>query len=746
MRPTLVTGANGHVGNNLCRLLVARGEPVRAMIRPSADPAPLAGLDLEIVRGDIVDPASTGRALEGCGRLYHSAAGFLMWSRAPERDIIRPSVEGTRNVLEAAARAGVEKVLYTSTSGTMGLPTRPDQPFDETHFNTEPHTHYLRGKIAAEKEAFAIAGRTGLPVTSIHPGFVLGPRFWKPSESVHQVEQFLNHGSPIYFDGGFGVVDVEDVARGAILAMDKGRTGERYLLSGENVTVKGLFDLMAEATGLPAPRVKLPVGVLRAVVAAELPQLAEPADRAGHGARLRDEALPHGRREARVAEPAQARGRGRVEAAPELELAARARLEAPEPVRDAVLDARVVADVEVEVAERALGAPVAAVERVALGDVEGAGNHLAVLARDHEHEARAQALARQREEALVQVLLPPGELVDRAAVEREHAREERVGDAVADVGHDLDALGGELAALAAHLVAPLAAQAHEVVGEGREARVRPVVLPAGAGEPAARLERRRLVGETEVDVCGREVVLVAHVLDGRGERRDDLAAVGARRGEEARAGHRREGDRDQELRVIVDALAGRGGGPVLVEDELAQAKPLHVERAGPDQALALPERQEARQPAGRGGGGARVLEDREPLPLEEGRAVTDQRVPRRVRDVAHRFEEAEGLHTIGLRAGDGRALPASRRSIAPATRAGARARQRGRGGAAARRPPPRGARRWRARRRGPGGARAPSRPSARRRRTRRCCAGPCPSRAPAAGAPSSPPPGRRRAR
>src|SRR2546421_1304114 len=268
MKPTLVTGANGHVGNNLCRLLVARGEPVRAMIRPSADPAPLAGLDLEIVRGDIMDPASTAHALEGCRRLYHTAAGFLMWSRDPERDIIRPSVEGTRNVLEGAARAGVEKVLYTSTSGTMGLPTRPDQPFDETRFNSEPHTHYRRGKIAAEKEAFAIAGRTGLPVTSIHPGFVLGPRFWKPSESVHQVEQFLNHGAPVYFDGGFGVVDVEDVARGAMLAMDKGRAGERYLLSGENVSVKGLFDLMAEATGLPAPRVKLPVPVLRVVAAA----------------------------------------------------------------------------------------------------------------------------------------------------------------------------------------------------------------------------------------------------------------------------------------------------------------------------------------------------------------------------------------------------------------------------------------------------------------------------------------------
>src|SRR5436190_18188382 len=99
MKPTLVTGANGHVGNYLCRALVARGEPVRAMIRASADPAPLAGLDLQIVRGDILDPVTTAAAVEGCGRLYHTAAGFLMWSRDPERDIIRPRVEGTRHVL-----------------------------------------------------------------------------------------------------------------------------------------------------------------------------------------------------------------------------------------------------------------------------------------------------------------------------------------------------------------------------------------------------------------------------------------------------------------------------------------------------------------------------------------------------------------------------------------------------------------------------------------------------------------------
>ena len=267
MKPTLVTGANGHVGNNICRMLVERGERVRAMLRDSASDEPLRGLDLEIVRGDIMDRDSTARALEGCGRVYHTAAGFVMWSRDPERDIIRPSVDGTRHVMEAAAKAGVEKVMYTSTTGTMGFSTSPDRSFDETHFNTEPHTYYVRGKIAAEKEAFAIAKRTKLPTTSIHPGFILGPRFWKLSESVKQVADFLNHGMPMYFEGGFGVVDVDDVARGALLAMDKGRDGERYIVSGENVTVKQLFDLIADLTGLKAPSIKAPVPVIRLLAA-----------------------------------------------------------------------------------------------------------------------------------------------------------------------------------------------------------------------------------------------------------------------------------------------------------------------------------------------------------------------------------------------------------------------------------------------------------------------------------------------
>ncbi|TMA36706.1 MAG: NAD-dependent epimerase/dehydratase family protein, partial [Deltaproteobacteria bacterium] len=265
MKPTLVTGANGHVGNNLCRLLVARGARVRAMIRASADPAALAGLDVEIVHGDIRDAAATARAVAGCERVYHTAAGFLMWARDPERDIVASSVEGTRNVLDAAVRAGVEKVLYVSTGGTIGFTDSPDVILDETHDTRAPHTHYFRGKVAAEKEAFAIGARGKVPVVAINPGFILGPRFFKLSESVRQVADFVNRGMPFYFDGGFPVVDVEDVAQGAVLGLEKGRAGERYIVAGENVTVKQLYDLIAEFTGMRAPRLRAPVPVVRAI-------------------------------------------------------------------------------------------------------------------------------------------------------------------------------------------------------------------------------------------------------------------------------------------------------------------------------------------------------------------------------------------------------------------------------------------------------------------------------------------------
>jgi hypothetical protein len=149
--------------------------------------------------------------------------------------------------------------------GTIGFSPTPDALRTEADHNTQPHTPYFIGKIAAEKEAFAIGEREKLPVTAINPGFILGPRFWKLSESTRQVVDYLNNGIPVYFDGGFGVVDVEDVANGALLAMDKGADRERYIVSGENVTVKQLFQHISELTGISAPQWKVPVPVLRVI-------------------------------------------------------------------------------------------------------------------------------------------------------------------------------------------------------------------------------------------------------------------------------------------------------------------------------------------------------------------------------------------------------------------------------------------------------------------------------------------------
>ena len=310
-------------------------------------------------------------------------------------------------------------------------------------------------------------------------------------------------------------------------------------------------------------------------------------------------------------------GGARLEAAELLELAACPGLEATELRRDAVLDGSVVADVEVEVAERAYRAPVATVERVALLHVERAGDHLASLARHDQAEPVAQALSGQLEEAVVEVLLPPGEALDGRLVELEHPRHERRRDVAARVHRDLHAVRRERAALAARLVATLAAQAREVLVERGEAGVRPVILVARALQPAAGTQHGRLVGQAEVHVDRRETVPAAPLFERRGERGDDLAPRGPH-GEEARPGDRREGYAHQELRVVGDPRPSRGCGPALIEDELPEAVALHIEGTGPHELAVLPERQVLGQPARRGRRAPRVLDGGEPLPLEEG--------------------------------------------------------------------------------------------------------------------------------
>src|SRR5262249_20213716 len=327
-------------------------------------------------------------------------------------------------------------------------------------------------------------------------------------------------------------------------------------------------------------------------------------------------------------------------------LAPRSGLEAAQLAADAVLDGGIVADVEVEVAERARRPPVAAVERVALLHVERAGDHLLASTRRHQAEPVAQPLSGELEEAPLEVLLPPGEPLDGRPIEVEHPRQERSGDIGARVHGDRHAVLGRGAALTAHLVATFAAQAREVVVERREAGIRPVVLVGRALEPAALPQRRGLVGQAEVDVDRREALTPAPLLEYLGEHVDDLASPACRR-QEAGPGDGREGYTDEELRVVADPRAPCGRGPALVEDELTQAVALHVERARAHQLAVLPERQVLGQPAGRGDGAPRVLEGGEPLPLEERRALLPHdRVPRDPPDVPHDAQDPERPHMI----------------------------------------------------------------------------------------------------
>lgn len=264
MPKTLVTGASGHIGNNIVRLLLREGREVRAMVRGTSNREALAGLDVEIVEGDIQDAESLKRALSGCSVVHHTAAAYRIWSRDPDREIVRPTVDGTRNLLEAAAQVRVTNIVYVSSAGTVGF-TTDGLPLTEGSFHTAPALPYIKAKVEAEKLAMEFCRHTGVRLVLVLPGFVLGPHFYSLNPSVLQVKNFIDPGMPLYFEGGFSIVDVRDVARGCLLAEELGRSGERYILAGENATIRTLLELLAQITGLPSPRWKAPVGFVRSL-------------------------------------------------------------------------------------------------------------------------------------------------------------------------------------------------------------------------------------------------------------------------------------------------------------------------------------------------------------------------------------------------------------------------------------------------------------------------------------------------
>jgi dihydroflavonol-4-reductase len=257
---TLVTGATGFLGSHVARALAGRGDDVRVLVRASSDLRALDGIEAERCTGDLRDRASLERALESTGRVYHVAADYRLWARDP-REIHESNVRGTQNLLDAARRAGVGKFVYTSTVATIAVPREGRIPNEETQaYAGEMIGHYKRSKFEAEQCALR-AAEAGLPVVIVNPTTPVGPGDWKPTPTGKIIVDFLNGRMPGYVDTGLNFVPVEDCARGHLLAAELGRTGERYILGGRNLTLKQMLDILSLTSGRPAPRWKIPHAV-----------------------------------------------------------------------------------------------------------------------------------------------------------------------------------------------------------------------------------------------------------------------------------------------------------------------------------------------------------------------------------------------------------------------------------------------------------------------------------------------------
>ncbi|HEV8147726.1 MAG TPA: NAD-dependent epimerase/dehydratase family protein, partial [Bryobacteraceae bacterium] len=232
MKPTLVTGATGFVGWHVTRQLLDRGDAVRALAR---DPAKLRELDgVEPVRGDLQDADSLKRSVEGCSVVYHVAADYRLWTRDPQ-DMFRSNVDGTRNLLDAARRAGVERVVYTSTVGCMGFVPNGLGDEDSPVSRADMTGPYKQSKWDAERVAIEFAA-AGFPVVIVNPTAPIGDHDFKPTPTGKIVVDFVRGAIPAFLDTGLNVVDVRDVAAGHLAACERGRSGERYILGAENLT------------------------------------------------------------------------------------------------------------------------------------------------------------------------------------------------------------------------------------------------------------------------------------------------------------------------------------------------------------------------------------------------------------------------------------------------------------------------------------------------------------------------------
>jgi dihydroflavonol-4-reductase len=255
-----VTGATGFVGSHVARLLSEQGADLRLLVRPTSRRENIADLKAEPVVGDVNDLSSLKKGMEGCEAVFHVAADYRLWVRRPE-EMYAANVEGTRAILRAAQEANVRRVVYTSSVATMGF-TGNGTPCDETSPVSVDDMvgHYKRSKYMAEQVVLE-AGRAGADVVMVNPTTPVGERDIKPTPTGRIIVDFLRKKFPAYVDTGLNLVDVREIASGHLAALEKARPGERYILGGENLTLKQVFDKLQAITGIPGPRVKIPHAV-----------------------------------------------------------------------------------------------------------------------------------------------------------------------------------------------------------------------------------------------------------------------------------------------------------------------------------------------------------------------------------------------------------------------------------------------------------------------------------------------------
>jgi dihydroflavonol-4-reductase len=263
-----VTGATGFLGSHVARVLAEEGADLRLLVRPTSDLRNLDGLKADRVTGDLRVPASIVKALAGCDVVFHVAADYRLWVRDPA-EMYRSNVEGTRAVLEAARKQGVRRVVYTSSVATMGFSSIRGNVADDVTNNVADENspvsladmigHYKRSKFMAEQAAFE-AAKSGVDVVVVNPSTPIGERDIKPTPTGRIVVDFLKRKFPAYVETGLNLVDATECARGHVRALEKGRRGERYILGGENLTLKQILDRLGAITGLKSPTVKLPYG------------------------------------------------------------------------------------------------------------------------------------------------------------------------------------------------------------------------------------------------------------------------------------------------------------------------------------------------------------------------------------------------------------------------------------------------------------------------------------------------------